>query len=332
MATQSDSLDQISAMKKVLAGGIIIMIIKVAAYFISHSNAVLTDALESIINIVAGVFAIFSLHFAMQPKDENHPYGHGKIELLSAGFEGGLILISGILIIMKSIYGFFHPHLLKGLTLAAFLSFITGAANYIMGKYLINLGKKYQSIIMVADGKHLISDTVTSIGLLLGLLLIYFTNINWIDNVMAILFGALIIYTGFKLVKQSVTGLLDEADYEKLENVIQVLNENRNEKWIDIHNLRVLKYGNTLHIDAHITLPWYDNLEESHEEVSAVEQLLKAKIHDKMEFFIHSDPCIESSCPICPLSNCAYRKAIFQTKLNWTLNNLLPDKKHTIET
>jgi cation diffusion facilitator family transporter len=318
-------------MQKVLLGGFLIMGVKLAAYFLTHSNAVLTDALESIINVITGIFALFSLYYASQPKDEDHPYGHGKIELLSAGFEGGLIFISGVLIIAKSIHGFFNPTAIHSLDIAAFLSLLAGAANYFMGKYLIRLGKKHQSMIMTADGKHLISDTISSLGLVLGLIIIYFTKLLWLDNVIAILFGGFIFYTGYKLLKQSITGLLDEADYENLDKLIKVLNENRNYKWIDIHNLRVLKYGHTLHIDAHITLPWYDNLETTHHEVIAVENLIKEKIHEDIEFFIHSDPCIPSSCAICSIIDCQVRTNAFEQKLEWTLKNLLPNKKHSLK-
>jgi len=328
--TNSASKLKINAMQKVLLGGLLIMGLKLTAYFLTHSNAVLTDALESIINIITGIFALFSLYYAARPKDEDHPYGHGKIELLSAGFEGGLIFISGVLIIAKSIYSFFQPSTIHSLDIAAILALVAGAGNYVMGKYLVNLGKTHHSVLMIADRKHLISDTVSSIGLVIGLLVIHFTGLLWLDYVIAIIFGGFILYTGFKLVKASVTGLLDEADYDNLEKLIIVLNEHRKEKWIDMHNLRVLKYGHTLHIDAHITLPWYDNLENTHHEVIAVENLIKEKIHDEIEFFIHSDPCIPYSCAICSVKDCKHRNATFQRKLNWTLKNLLPDRKHSL--
>ena len=318
-------------MQRVLFGGLIIMGIKITAYFLTHSNAVLTDALESIINIIAGLFALYSLYYSSQPKDEDHPYGHGKIELLSAGFEGGLIFITGVLIIAKSVYGIFQPAKIHSIDVAAMMSLIAGAANFFMGKYLIGLGKKHHSVLMIADGKHLIADTISSIGLVLGLLFIYLTNLLWLDHLIAIIFGVFILFTGYKLLKESITGLLDEADYKNLENVISILNQYRKEKWIDMHNLRVLKYGHTLHIDAHITLPWYDSLEQTHAEVIAVEQLIKQQIHEDIEFFIHSDPCIPNSCSICSISECKYRKNIFKNKLDWTLKNLLPNKKHAIE-
>ncbi len=150
------------------------------------------------------------------------------------------------------------------------------------------------------------------------------------DNVVAILLGLYILFAGYKLLKESVNNLLDEADYEKLKDLVLILNENRNDKWIDMHNLRVLKYGAHLHIDAHITLPWYEKLEDSHKEVMAVERLIQDKLEGEVELFIHADPCLESSCPICIIKDCKERKSALVTRLDWTMKNLLPDKKHEL--
>jgi cation diffusion facilitator family transporter len=321
---------KIKTMRLMLIFSIVLMVIKFAAYIITHSNAILTDALESIINVVAGGFALFSIYYASLPKDENHPYGHGKIEFLSVGIEGGLILIAGGAIILKSVMAFFHPTQVNSLDIGLYISVFAGACNFFMGTYLKKKGKQHNSALMIADGKHLLSDTVSSIGLVVGLIVIYFTKLYWLDNIVAILFGAFIFHTGYKLLKESVNNLLDEADYVQLDKVIKILNDNRREKWIDMHNLRVLKYGAHLHIDAHITLPWYDKLEDSHTEVTAVENLIKEKLEGEVEFFIHADPCLPSSCPICPIINCAFRKAENVKRLDWTLENLLPDKKHVL--
>ncbi len=317
-------------MRTMLVFSIVLMIIKFAAYILTHSNSILTDALESIINVVAGSFALYSIFVASLPKDENHPYGHGKIEYLSAGLEGGLIVIAGSGIIVKSVLNFFHTTEIHSLDFGLYLTVFTGGCNYIMGKYLINNGKKNNSALMIADGKHLISDTVSSIGLVVGLAVMYFTKIYWLDNVIAILFGGFIFYTGFKILKQSLNSLLDEADYEKLNHITELLNANRKDKWIDIHNLRVLKYGAHLHVDAHITLPWYDSLEDTHTEVTAVENLIKEKTEGDVELFIHADPCLPTSCAICAIKNCTYRKNDFVKKLDWNMENMLPDTKHKL--
>ena len=317
-------------MRLMLLFSIVLMAIKFFAYFITNSIAVLSDALESIVNVTAGAFALYSIYFASQPKDKEHPYGHGKMENLSAGFEGALIFIAGISIIAEAVYGFFFPPELKKLDSGLIISGFAGLCNFLMGSYLVRKGKHYNSILMTADGKHLISDTISSIGLILGLGIIYFTNIFWIDSALAIIFGLVILFTGFKLIRESVTNLLDKADVEILNRLVAVLNKNRRVKWIDMHNLRILKYGSRLHVDAHLTLPWYDSLEESHNEMSAVEKVVKDTMGNEIEFFIHADPCPPTSCPVCAIENCPKRKFAFVKRFDWTIENLLPDKKHKI--
>lgn len=321
---------KIRTMQLVLSASVVLLCIKFFAYFLTHSNAILTDALESIVNVVAGAFALYSMYYALKPKDEDHPYGHGKIEFLSAGFEGGMITLAGVAMIIKGIVAFFKKDEISSADLGAYLSAFTGLANFLLGSYLIKRGKKYHSDLMIADGKHLISDTLSSVGLVAGLIAIYFTKIDWIDYALTIAFGGFISYTGIKLVKESITNLLDKADEGKLNHLVDVLNKNRSPKWIDMHNLRVLKYGSHLHVDCHITLPWYYTLEESHNEVSAVEKMVKQNTEQEIELFIHADPCLPVSCTICTLSECKHRKAPLVKKLEWNIDNMLPDQKHIV--
>jgi len=323
-------LHKIRAIKLVLIISFLLLCLKFYAWHLTHSNAILTDALESIVNVIAGSFALFSIYYASQPRDENHPYGHGKMEFLSAGFEGGLIFIAGISIIINSIYSLFQPVKIHSLEIGVWLSAASGVINFIMGKFLIAKGKKSNSLLMTANGKHLISDTISSVGLVAGLGLIMLTKIYWIDQAMAMIFGIIILVTGYGLIKKSINSLLDEADYEKLQLLITKLELNRKEKWIDIHNLRVIKYGPNLHVDCHITLPWYETLESAHDEVSAVEKLIRDNLGSDVEFFIHADPCVPpASCSICRVSPCNFRKADFQKKIEWQLSNMLPNKKHS---
>jgi len=317
-------------MQITLLVSITILAIKFFTYFLTNSNAILTDALESVVNVVAGGFALYSVYYASKPKDENHPYGHGKIEFLSAGVEGGMITLAGGAMIIKGVFAFFTKDKVSQADVGAYLSAFSGLLNYLMGTYLIKKGKLYNSATMTADGKHLISDTISSIGLVAGLFVIYVTKTDWVDYVITIVFGGFIMYTGIKLVIESVTNLLDKADESRLNELVQLLNKNRSDKWIDIHNLRALKYGSHLHVDCHITLPWYNTLEESHNEVSAVENLIRKNTEQEIEFFIHADPCLPTSCPICSIKDCAHRKAPFVKRFEWDLKNLLPDKKHSL--
>lgn len=254
----------------------------------------------------------------------------GKIEYLSAGFEGGLIFITALLILVQAFQGFFEPSHLQKLDYGLYLLGFAGLCNYFVGIYLLRHGRKLDSFILVAEGKHLLSDTIAGAGILIGLLLIQFTGLAWLDNLMAIIYGCFILRMGFQLLKGAITNLLDEADNEKLGEIIQLLNENRHPQWIDIHKLRVLKYGSHLHIDCHLTLPWYASLEDAHKEVQGLEKMIADGFSTEVEFFIHSDPCLPSSCPVCPILDCKVRKHVFVKKLDWTRDNLLPDRKHTV--
>jgi cation diffusion facilitator family transporter len=312
-----------------LSIGILLMGVKFLAWYITGSNAILTDALESIINVTAGFFALICLVFAHKPTDRDHPYGHGKIEFLSAGFEGGLVFLAGAYVIGKSVYNFFIPREIHDLDFGIYLTLFSGAANFVMGRILVSKGKKHHSSLMTANGKHLITDTISSAGLVIGLLLIHLTGLNWMDNAVAIVFGLYILYEGYHILKDSVVHLLDEADETKLQLIINSLNKHRKTVWIDVHNLRLLKFGSRYHIDAHVTLPWYMSLEESHSQIQHIESIISSDFENEMEFFFHSDPCIPAkSCRICRISDCLHRKTQNEETINWTLNNVLPDKKH----
>ncbi|MEO5643313.1 MAG: cation diffusion facilitator family transporter [Bacteroidia bacterium] len=322
---------KIRIMRLMLIFSTLLLGLKFFAWYITGSNAILTDALESIVNVVAGAFALFSMIYASRPRDEDHPYGHGKIEFVSAGFEGALIFLAGGFIIFQAIRGFLNPHEIPKADIGAYLTAFSGLCNFLMGYFLLSKGKSENSALMLANGRHLIADMVTSSGLVVGLIIIYFTGLTWIDNMLAVLLGLYIIYTGLELVRESLGNLLDEQDQEKITELIKILNKNRRENWIDMHNLRILKYGSGLHVDAHITLPWYLSLEQAHDEVDSVEKLVTKEIGAEMEFFIHADPCLPKCCPICLVQNCKVRKAALVKKLDWTKENMLPDAKHTLQ-
>lgn len=308
--------------------GIVLLLAKFAAYFLTHSNTILTDALESIINVIAGVFALYSLYLSSKPRDTDHPYGHGKVEFISAGFEGVLIAIAGGVIIVKSSVAFFHPRELEHLNTGLIIIAVSGVINFAIGFFLKNNGEQTGSLVLKADGEHLLSDAYSSFGILAGLVLILLTGWNFLDNVVAIIFGLIIIYTGIKLMRKSVAGIMDEADEKIIDEIVQHLMQHRKEEWIDIHNLRIIQYGNKLHIDCHVTLPWYFTLEQSHKEIDAIAAIINEKHSAQVEFFIHGDPCIKESCKICPVKNCDVRQEEFRQRLDWNLENVVLNRKH----
>ncbi len=304
------------------------MLGKFIAYFITSSNAILTDAAESIVNVLASSFAFYSIYLSSRPRDINHPYGHGKVEFFSMFVEGILIMIAGLIIGAKSIYNILNPQDVTELVNGAIIIGITGLANFIMGSYLVNSSKVYNSITLYADGKHLKTDAYSSAGLVIGLLLINYTGINYLDSAVSILLALFIVFNGYKLVRKSVAGLMDESDFVKLKNVIAILDENRHDAWIDVHNLRTQQYGHELHIDCHVTLPYYFDLNHVHEEISQIDTLMNQKSDIRTEFFIHSDPCLPQCCHYCRVKNCPVRSEEKRTDIHWTMENVARNHKH----
>ncbi len=316
--------------KIVTVVAIVLFGIKITAWYLTNSVAVLTDALESIVNIVSAFIGLYSLYLSAQPKDKNHPYGHGKVEFISAAIEGIMIVFAGVWIIFESIGHLINPHEIKSLDFGVLLIAIAAFFNLLIGWIAVKKGKKNNSIALIAGGKHLISDTYTSAGVIIGLLIISFTNILWLDGVVAIIFGAVIIVTGIKIIRQSLAGIMDEADEELLGKVVALLDASRQENWVDLHNLRIIKYGSTLHIDCHFTLPWYFSIKEAHLEVDALEKLVRNNFGSSVELFIHADYCQYFSCKICSKNNCKARKNKFVKTIKWTVNNVSYNKSHGI--
>lgn len=302
---------------------ITILIGKFIAFYLTNSVGILTDAMESIVNVIAGFISLYSLRWAARPKDKEHPFGHGKIELISASIEGLLIAIAGGLIIYEGVVRLFSPSELEKLDIGIWVVAIGGLVNYLMGWYSIKMGKKYQSIALIAGGKHLQSDTYSTIGLVAGLLLLYYTDIIWIDSVLALIFGGIIILTGISILRNTIANLLDKADNEVLASMAKSINEHRHPDWIDVHNTKVIKYGSCLYIDCDLTLPWYYNIIESHQACDKLKSALVTDLSDRIQVSIHSDPCLMKHCEHCEMSNCKSRESSFLDLEKITLSNIV---------
>ncbi|RZJ80444.1 MAG: cation transporter [Flavobacterium sp.] len=311
-----------------LCVSIVLMLAKFVAYFITNSNAILTDAAESIVNVIASAFAFYSIYLSTLPKDENHPYGHGKVEFFSAFVEGVLIGIAGLIIIFKSSYDLFYPKEIKQLFDGAIIIGLTGIINLVIGFYLINTGKRHKSLTLEADGKHLLTDAISSAGLVIGIIIIYTTQILWLDSAISIALGCYIVFNGYKLTRRSVGGLMDESNIELVKDIVEILQENRQESWIDVHNLRAQQYGPDLHIDCHVTLPYYFDLNEVHQQISNIDQLINVSGSHETELFIHADPCLPACCNYCKMPNCKVRQEDFKREIGWNMENVTKNQKH----
>lgn len=328
MALKIHNNDKISTQWWILILGIVIMLSKFYAFYLTESITILSDALESIVNIIAGSLGLYSLYLSSKPRDSDHPYGHGKVEFITSAIEGTMIIVAGGLIIYKSVYSYFYPHPIQDLGIGIFLIAITGIINYVMGTIAVNKGKKRNSLALESSGVHLKTDAYTTLGVLLGLLLIYFTKILVLDNFIALLIAFFIIYHGYAIVKRSIGGIMDEADFKLNKRVIKYINKNRKPQWIDVHNFRIIKYGEVIHIDCHMTLPWYYSLQEAHDEMKEFEDCLQNSVSNPVETFIHTDPCVPQSCKICEVQNCPERQSPFEEKIIWKLENITKNQKH----
>lgn len=282
---------------------------KFIAFFITRSAGVYSDAMESIVNVVAGLVSLLSLHWAEQPRDRRHPFGHGKMELISASMEAEMIIIAGGLIIYTGISRFFNPvKELPSLSVGIVIVSITAIINYLLGSWSIYKGKKSSSMALVASGKHLQSDTYSTIGLVIGLIIVKITGLIIIDNILALIFGSVIIVVGIKILRQTISNLVDANDMKELKEIANKINANKQDDWIDIHNLRVVSYGKSLHIDCDVTLPSFYTVKEAHIATERLKEALQNQ-NTCLYFTVHSDSCNESYCHECNLQNCPLRQA-----------------------
>jgi cation diffusion facilitator family transporter len=297
-----NSDDRVHLKKRLIAIGMSLLVgaglmgLKFYVYWMTGSSAILSDALESIINVVASAFALGSILLSAKPPDPSHPYGHGKIEYFSAGFEGALIIIAAIGIVHAALPQILHPTPLPNLESGLLILLGASLANLILGLSLTRVGKNTQSLALVADGKHLLTDVFTSAGVLAGLVLVNLTGWYWLDGAIACVMAISILFTGLGLVRQSFAGLMDASDPELLEQMTEILAQNRRDIWIDVHNLRAWRSGNRVHVDLHLILPKDLSLEEAYKEVVQLQKVLKNHIGTLADVLIHAEPCLDPCC------------------------------------
>jgi cation diffusion facilitator family transporter len=321
----------LTVQKWVATVSVLLLVVKFIAYYSTHSISILTDALESIVNVAAGFIGLYSLYVAAKPRDNDHPYGHGKAEFISAAIEGTMIGSAGAIILYKSVQHLIHPAALHKIDFGILLVAITAIINFAVGYFCLQTGKKNNSAALIASGKHLQTDTWSTAGIIVGLSLLYFTGFNWIDSAVAGLFGCFIVFTGYRIVRSSLAGIMDEADEKLLSRMVELLNANRMENWVDLHNLRVIKYGSVLHVDCHLTVPWYLNVHQAHREIDALSELIRKEFGESLELFVHSDGCLPFQCQICDKVDCKERKDRFVKQIIWTLENISSNKKHQLD-
>lgn len=284
------------------------MLLKFYVFQRTGSAAVLSDALESIINVVAAGFAMYSIALSGKPPDEDHPYGHGKIEYFSAGFEGALILIAAIGILKTGVQRVIQPEAITDLGPGLLILLGTCIVNFLLGIFLIRTGKQTRSLALAADGKHVMTDVITSTGVLVGLGVVSVTGWFVVDGIIACLVGISILVSGCRLIRKSFGGLMNETEPAVLMEIAELLASARNEHTIDTHQIRSWSAGDRLYIDFHLIMPRFMDTEQAHYEIEALKSVFAEHFDGKAELMVHIDPCKDINCRICRKKDCADRQ------------------------
>lgn len=267
----------------------------------------LSDAMESIVNVIAAAFALGALVVASWPADKNHPYGHGKVEFMTAAFEGGLIAFAALVIVAEGGRALLYGIAIQDLGAGIALTLGVGTVNALLGWFLIRTGRRHTSIALVADGKHVLADFWTSVGVVVGLALVASTGQPWIDPVVAIVVGLNLAATGWRVLRQAAGGLLDEEDPALLSEILDAINENPMPGVIRLHFLRAIRSGGFRHVDAHLVVPEYWTVERAHDLADEVEVRVTRRISGEAEIAFHIDPCQRSHCRQCDVEDCPIR-------------------------
>ena len=306
-----DERIRLAAVVTSLVVGVVLLLVKFWAYHETLSTAVLSDALEAIVNVVAAGFALGGVIFAGKPADRSRPYGHGKIEFFTAAFEGGMISFAAVFIFVHVLHGFLHGADVHKIDVGVRLVFFSGLVNVALGAFLIRTGRRHHSIALVADGKHVLSDFTTSAGVIAGLLLVRWTGRGWCDPLVAGMVGINLVRTGWQLVRQAAGGLLDEEDPEVLQRLVGALERTSLSGIIRIHHLRAIRAGRFHHIDAHLVLPEFWSVVQAHNAADEFAWKTIEAFGAEGEIVFHTDPCGKKYCSQCDIPECPVRTEPF---------------------
>ena len=314
-----------------IAVSLVVLGLKAWAYFLTHSTALRSDAVESIVNVLGACFAFGAIMIAARPPDDNHPYGHGKIEFFAATFEGALVTLASVYILLESGLALLRGPHLRELDLGLAVSSLAGVLNGVLGLVLVRVGKSTRSKAIEADGHHIISDFWTSVGIILGLLLVRLTGWSVLDPLMGILVSLVLMRTGYKILKEASGALLDEEDPELLREILEVANRWPIREICGLHRLRAMRAGAFVHVDVHLIVPEYFDVREAHRHVHRFSDTLLAETQRHGEWHTHFEPCRRRYCSECPMSECPIRVLPFVARRELTIaqaidaNETIPD-------
>ena len=270
--------------------GLLMLLIKTYAYYVTDSIAILSDAAESVIHVFAVGFAAYSMWLSLKPADDNHLYGHEKVSFFSAGFEGAMIIIAALFIYYESILKMFHGVTIQNIDSGIFFIGAAVVINFILGIYLIFKGRKYHSLILEANGKHILTDCLTSFGVIVALLLVQLTGNSIYDPIVAMIAATNILWTGGKLLRKSIHGLMDQSDPKLQQAIIEILKKETQDRNLTFHHLRHRTSGNRIFIEFHLLFSSDVKLGRAHEIATEIEAKIQSSLHQNVEVSTHLEP------------------------------------------
>jgi len=272
-----------------IAAAVVTIALKVAAYLITGSVGLLSDAAESVVNLVAAFVALIVLHVAALPADDNHHYGHSKAEYFSAAVEGIMIFVAAVFIVVAAVRRFLAPQELEQVGIGLAISVVAAVVNGVVGMVLIRAGRRHRSITLDADGRHLMTDVVTSVGVVVGVGLVAMTGWLRLDPIVAFLVGCNILWTGWHLVRRSIAGLMDhtmsETDNARL---ITVLRRYASDE-VSFHGVRTREAGAEKHVSMHVLVPGAWTVQRGHDLLEDVEDAVRGEF-ERVEVDTHLEP------------------------------------------
>ena len=270
-------------------GGVLVLTLKLLGAWLTGSVGVLSDALESIVNVAAAAFTAWAIAYASRPPDESHPYGHEKAEYLSSTLEALLIGVAGAVTISAAVTRFQYPQTLEFVPIGFAVTIIASVVNVFLGRYLVGVGQRLKSPALEADGRHVLSDVYTSVGVIAGALLAVFTGIAWLDPLLALGVSVLLIVTAFRLLRNSVSALLDPALSPADLHALSLALESQRSQYLEVHDLRTRAAGARRFVDFHLILPADLSVGDAHARCDALEDAILEALPE-CSVTIHVEP------------------------------------------
>lgn len=300
----------------------VIFALKYLAFEKTNSAAIFSDAMESIVNVIAAGLALVVMRAVATPADEDHPYGHGKLEFFSAAFEGGLITLAGLVIAREAILALLHGREPHDFEIGFWLSVLTAGLNLVLGLYLLRTARIEKSVALQASGRHVLSDVGTTAAALVGFGLVKLTGLIWLDPLAGLLLALNLSFSGYKIARQAVGALIDEVAPEFLGELAEAFEKNRRPGVVDIHLVKMIRSGKFHHIDGHLVVPEFWQVDHAHELMDAFEKDVVASYPFDGEINFHLDPCNQRYCSVCELPECPIRRRAFHGRRRWTAAQL----------